>query len=121
MLYKDLTGQIIKSFYTVYNHLGYGFLEKVYEHALQTELQKEELKCYSQYPIQVYYDDVVVGEYFADLMIEDKIIVELKAAERLSQAHELQLLNYLRATKCKVGLLFNFGRKPEFKRKIYTK
>lgn len=120
MLYKDLTGKIIESFYKVYNQLGYGFLEKVYENALQSELQKQGLKCYSQYPIQVYYDDIVVGEYFADLMVEKKIIIELKAADHISRAHELQLLNYLRATKCKVGLLLNFGRKPKFKRKIYT-
>jgi GxxExxY protein len=121
MLYKKLSGNIIKSFYKVYNDLGYGFLEKVYENALSSELKNNGLKCHSQHPVKVYYDGLVVGKYFADLIVEKKIIIELKAAEHLSTADELQLLNYLRATKCKIGLLLNFGRKPEFKRKIYTK
>lgn len=120
MLYSDLTGKIIKAYYKVYNELGYGFLEKVYEKALQTELRKQELRCVSQFPIKVYYDKVLVGEYFADIIVEGNIILELKAAERISRANELQLTNYLRATKAEVGLLLNFGKKPEFKRKIYT-
>jgi GxxExxY protein len=120
MLYKELTGQVIKSFYKVYNDLGYGFLEKVYEKLLQTELQKRGLECISQFPIEVYYEETLVGEYFADLFVEQKVILELKASESLIHAHELQLINYLKATSIEVGLLLNFGQKPQFKRKIYT-
>lgn len=120
MLHKELTGQVIESFYRVYNNLGYGFLEKVYEKALQAELHKRGLKCISQYPIEVYYEETVVGEYFADLFVEEKVILELKASEKLIQAHELQLINYLKATSIEVGLLLNFGKSPQFKRKIYT-
>lgn len=95
-------------------------MEKVYENALCVELSDNELKCISQYPIKVYYNDKTVGEYFADILVEDKIILELKAAEIIHQKHEFQLINYLRATNIDVGLLLNFGEKPEFKRKIYT-
>lgn len=121
MLHQEVTGQVLKAFYKVYNKLGYGFLEKVYENALQAELQKQGVNCISQFPIKVYYDNIVVGKYYADLVVEKKIILELKASELLSKAHELQLVNYLRATNTEIGLLLNFGKKPEFKRKIYTK
>ncbi|MDZ7683643.1 MAG: GxxExxY protein [Fodinibius sp.] len=120
MLHKELTGQIIKSFYKVYNGLGYGFLEKVYENALQAELQKAGFKCVTQYPIEVYYNQQLVGEYFADLVVERKVILELKSADTLNRAHELQLINYLKATNIKIGLLLNFGKKPQFRRKIFT-
>lgn len=120
MLYKELTGQIIESFYNVYNKLGYGFLEKVYENALCSELNKQGLGIVSQFPIKVYYNEEPVGEYFADILVEDKVIIELKAVELIRIEHEFQLINYLKATKAEVGLLLNFGRKPEFKRKIYT-
>ncbi len=119
-LHKDLTATIISCFYTVYNQLGYGFLEKVYENALKIELKKHSLKVEAQRPIHVYYEQKVVGEYFADLIIEDKIIVEIKAAEALCKAHEVQLINYLKATQIEIGLLLNFGKKPEIKRKIYS-
>ncbi|HAB51615.1 MAG: GxxExxY protein [Ignavibacteria bacterium RIFOXYB2_FULL_35_12] len=119
-LYQDLTSQIISCFYKVYNKLGFGFLEKVYENALLIELTKNELKIGRQKPINVYYDNKLVGEYFADLIVEDKVIIELKAAETLIEEHELQLINYLKATNIEVGLLLNFGRKPEIKRKIFT-
>ena len=122
MKYKhsDLTDQIIKSYYTVYNELGYGFLEKVYENAMLIELQKTGLQTEAQKRILVYYKTVEVGNYFADLLIEDKIIVELKAAKKLKKEHEYQLINYLKATDIEVGLLFNFGKRPEFKRKIFS-
>jgi GxxExxY protein len=120
MLHSDLTGQIIKSFYRVYNKLGYGFLEKVYENALCLELKGQRLKYRSQYPIKVYYGSKCVGKYFADILVANKIILELKAAESICKEHEIQLLNYLRATDAEVGLLLNFGKKPQFKRKIYT-
>ncbi len=120
MLYKNLTGQIIESFYKVYNTLGYGFLEKVYENALQKELRKQGCKCSTQLPIKVFYDEMIVGKYFADLVVNDKVIIELKASEMLTKANEIQLINYLKATNIKVGLLLNFGKKPQLRRKIFT-
>lgn len=119
-LYQDLTLSVIACFYKVYNKLGFGFLERVYENALLIELTKNELKIGRQKPINVYYDNKLVGEYFADLIVEDKVIIELKAAETLIEEHELQLINYLKAINIEVGLLLNFGRKPEIKRKIFT-
>lgn len=119
-LYQDLTSSVIACFYKVYNKLGFGFLERVYENALLIELTKNELKIGRQKPINVYYDNKLVGEYFADLIVEDKVIIELKAAETLIEEHELQLINYLKAINIEVGLLLNFGRKPEIKRKIFT-
>ena len=121
LLHEELTEIIIKSFYTVYNKLGYGFLEKVYENALLLELKNQGLDCFKQVPIEVYYDDISVGNYFADILVEDKIILELKAGEgTLIEEHELQLVNYLKATDKEVGLLLFFGKKPIFKRKIFT-
>jgi len=114
-----LTEQIIKGFYTVYHTLGYGFLEKVYENALAIELRKMGLAVVQQAPITVYYAGAVVGEYYADLLVADAVIVELKAARVLAAEHEAQLLNYLKATPYEVGLLLNFGPQPEIKRKVY--
>ena len=119
-LYKDLTSKIIKCYYTVYNTLGYGFLEKVYENALKIELENKKLIVEKQKPIQVYYDGQLVGEYFADLIVNDQVIIELKAAESLCEEHEYQLINYLKATGYEIGLLFNFGKKPEIRRKIFS-
>ena len=119
LLYKDITDRILKAFYTVYNVLGYGFLEKVYENALYLELIKVGLRVIKQHPIKVYYDSRQVGEYFADLLVEDLIIIELKAAQGIIEEHEHQLLNYLKATDKEVVLLLNFGKKPEFKRKVF--
>lgn len=121
MEYKhaDVTGQILKAFYTVYNELGYGFLEKIYENAMAIELRKLGLSVAQQAPITVFYDGHIVGEYSADLLVEDKVIVELKAARAIADDHEAQLLNYLKATEYEVGLLLNFGPKPEQRRKIY--
>ena len=118
--YGELTGKIINAFYTVYNQLGYGFLESVYENALAHELRKRGHRVRQQVPITVRYDDIVVGEYFADILVDGKVIIELKRAERINDAHVAQLLNYLKATELEVGLLFNFGPKPEFRRKIFT-
>lgn len=118
--HSNLTEQIIRAFYTVYNSLGYGFLEKVYENALYIELRKLGLFIEKQKRIQVFYDNTLVGNYFADLIVNDVIIIELKAAESLCEEHEFQLINYLKATDIEVGLLLNFGKKPEFKRKIFT-
>lgn len=119
-LYKKLTAEIIKCFYKVYNTLGFGFLEKVYENALKIELEKNEMSVERQKPIRVFYDAHLVGEYFADLVVDSKIIIELKAAESIHEEHELQLINYLKATEFELGLLLNFGKKPEIRRKIFT-
>jgi GxxExxY protein len=120
LLYKDVTDKIIQAFYKVYNDLGFGFLEKVYENALFIELTRMDLFCVKQKRIKVYYQEQIVGDYFADLIVSECVIIELKAAENLCQEHELQLINYLKATHIEVGLLLNFGKKPEFRRKIFT-
>jgi GxxExxY protein len=119
LLHKDITDSILKTFYEVYNELGYGFLEKVYHNALYIELKNKGLNVVSQKQIDVFYKGLKVGEYYADLIIENKVILELKAAEYVVEEFEIQLINYLRGTDCEVGLLLNFGKKPEFKRKIF--
>ncbi len=119
-LYSDLTKIILRAFYNVYNSLGYGFLEKVYENSMMIELKKLGLSCFAQTPIEVFYASFKVGNYFADIIVEDKIILELKAAETICEDHELQLINYLKSTDKEVGLLLNFGKKPEHKRKVLT-
>lgn len=120
LLHQDITDTILKSFYEVYNSLGFGFLEKVYENALKIEIEGSGLICLQQVPIPVHYKQEIVGNYFADLLVDDKVLIELKAAENICVEHELQVLNYLKATNIEVGLLLNFGRKPEFKRKIFS-
>jgi len=115
----DLTEKIIGCFYTVYHTLGYGFLEKVYENALTLELGRHDFIIIQQHPISVWYAGKVVGEYFADLVVNDLIILEIKAVKVLSEEHEAQLLNYLKATPYEVGLLLNFGPKPEHKRRTF--
>lgn len=119
-LHSALTFKIIKCFYAVYNTLGYGFLEKVYENSLLIELQLIGLKVESQKQIDVFYADEKVGVYFADLVVEDTVMVEIKASEALREENEYQLINYLKASNVEVGLLLNFGKSPEFKRKIFT-
>lgn len=119
MTREQVATLLVKSFYAVYNELGYGFLEKNYENALALELRSYGLLVEQQQPITVYYKGEPVGEYFADLLVEKSIIVELKAAEYLVLEHEAQLLNYLRATNISLGFVLNFGRKPEIKRKIH--
>jgi len=117
--HSEITDKIIKSFYQVYNTLGYGFLEKVYENALIIELKKLGLNAIAQHPIQVYYDNAVVGDYFADILVENAVIIEIKAAKTINLEHEAQLLNYLKATQLEVGLILNFGPKAEFSRKAF--
>ena len=119
LLHKELTDIIINSFYKVYNELGYGFLEKVYENALLHELESRGLFVEKQKSIKVYYQQIIVGEYYADLAVNEKVILELKAADELAYENELQLMNYLKATDVEVGLLLNFGKKPQFKRKVF--
>ena len=120
LLHKDITEEIISAYYYVYNELGYGYLEKVYENAMLIELKSRGFKVVSQKNIKVYFKDAIVGEYFADIVVDDKIILELKSAESLATEHETQLFNYLKATQIEVGLLFNFGKRAAFKRKILT-
>ena len=110
----------MKAFFKVYNQLGYGFLEKVYENAMMIELRKMGLKCTQQTSIQVYYETEKVGSYLADIIVKDCVILELKAAENIAPEHEAQLVNYLRATDLEVGLLLNFGKKPQYSRKVLT-
>lgn len=117
--YGALTERIIKIFYKVYSKLGYGFLEKVYENAMMIELKKDGIQAFSQSPIKVLYDHVTIGEYFADILVDKKVIVEIKASKSLVDENEAQLLNYLKATSIEVGLLLNYGPKPEVKRKVF--
>jgi GxxExxY protein len=117
--YKSLTEKIIGIFYRVYNNLGYGFLEKVYEKAMMIEFKRGDILAVSQYPIKVFYEGEIVGEYFTDIIVADKVIVEIKSVRNLASENEAQLLNYLKATDKEVGLLLNFGPKPEIKRKIF--
>ena len=120
LINSEITDKIIKAFYAVYNDLGYGFLERVYENALFNELTDMGLDCERQKPIDVFYKEEKVGSYFAEFILEDSVIIELKAAEGIAEEHEFQLINYLKATEIEVGLLLNFGKKPQFKRKVFT-
>lgn len=119
-MYSELTDKIIGCAYKVYNELGAGFLEKIYENALMIELQDAELKAKQQYPIKVVYKNRLIGEHVADIVVEDKIIIELKAVNHLSKAHEVQLVNYLKATNLQVGLLINFGDEIIIKRRVLS-
>lgn len=118
--HSDITDKVIKAFYRVYNTLGYGFLEKVYENALFIELKNIGLNVSVQVPIKVFYNETLVGSYFADILVENVVIIELKASESICEEHEFQLINYLKATEIEVGLLLNFGKKPEIKRKVFS-
>lgn len=119
LIHEDLTNKIIACFYNVYNELGYGFLEKVYENALKFELERANLKVETQKKIEVYYKSEKVGHYIADLVINDSVILELKATPIL-ETHILQLFNYLKATDIEVGLVLSFGEKPVFVRKVFS-
>ena len=120
MLYEETTEEIIKGFYHTYNQLGYGFLEKVYENAISLELSSRGFSISRQVPISVYYKGENVGDFYADIIVNDKILLELKAAEDIVPAHRNQIINYLKATRIEVGLLLNFGEKPKFERFIFT-
>ena len=119
MHYEDLTEEIIKAAMTVHNILGFVCMEKVYENSLMIELELSDLKAIQQQPMKVFYKEKLVGDYIADVIVEDEIIVELKSIENLNKIHEVQLVNYLKAVNMEVGLLLNFGKeKLEFKRKV---
>lgn len=115
----DITEQIIGAFYDVYNQLGFGFLEKVYENALAIELKERGHNVRQQFGVLVRYRGQIVGEYFADLVIDEKVLVEVKSVRKLLDVHEAQLLNYLKATPYEVGLLLNFGREADVQRRVY--
>ena len=116
LVHGDLTRGIIGAFYDVYNKLGYGFVESVYQHALPIALAKRGIKSARELPLSVVYEGKTVGVFRADLIVEDKVIVETKAAEKIGPVHEMQLLNYLRATGVRVGLILNFGPRASFRR-----
>ena len=118
--HQELTKSIIGIYYNVYNELGFGFLEKVYHKALLIELKNNGYKIDSEKKVNVYYKNEIVGEYIPDIIINDSVIVELKCVEYLTDIHENQLLNYLKATDCEVGLILNFGKDQQFIRKIFT-
>ena len=119
MEYKNVTETIIGCAYRVYNKMGFGFLESVYEKCLLIELLKAGMDAEAQKPITVYYDDEIVGEFVADIIVNDTIILELKSVRRVVKAHEVQLVNYLVATEKPIGLILNFGEsKVEVKRKV---
>jgi len=118
--HSQLTGQIIEIAYMVYNNLGFGFLESVYEKSMEIELKKSGVEVVRQFPIDVYYGGDRVGEFRADLLVDRKVIVEIKAADALHEKHDAQLLNYLRATDIEIGLLINFGEEIKIKRKIFS-
>lgn len=118
--YEEVTGKIIGAAYEVYRILGHGFLERVYQRAMQVELTQQGIPCEIEPKIQVQYKDVIVGDYSSDLLVNDLVIVELKVAKEYNPSDEAQLLNELKATGIKVGLLVNFGRtKVEFRRMVF--
>jgi len=118
--HSDITSLVLKAFFDVYNELGYGFLEKVYENALVIELENLGLEVEQQIPIKVLYGKAIVGDYIADIVVNNLVILELKAIEKLNSIHEVQLVNYLKATDIEVGLLLNFGKEPQYKRKVFS-
>ena len=120
LLHEEITEKIIKSYFKVYNSLGYGFLEKVYENAMAIELRKLGLDVKCQYPISVIYEREIVGVYFADIIVNNLVVIELKSTKEISEENECQLMNYLKAIQIELGLLMNFGKLAEYKRKIFT-
>ncbi|HKJ41536.1 MAG TPA: GxxExxY protein [Sunxiuqinia sp.] len=118
--YSGITEQIINAYYQVSNQLGYGLFEKVYERAMMIELPKRGLICERQKNIKVFYEGVEIGDYFADIVVDDCVILELKAVERIAPEHEVQLVNYLKSTEIEIGLLLNCGPKPEFRRNVFS-
>ena len=113
---SGLTEKLINVYYSLYNELGYGFLESVYQKPFALMLKEQGIGFREQAPIRVTFHGIEMGEFLADLLVDNRVLVELKAVRTLEQAHERQLLNYLRATEVEVGLLFNFGPRPQFRR-----
>lgn len=119
MKHRELTAKIIDCAYKVHRELGFGFLESVYQNALVIELTKADLKVEQEKKVPVSYDGQVIGDFTADVVVEDKVILELKSVKDIHPAHEAQLINYLKATGIEVGLLINFGETVEIKRKVF--
>ena len=120
ILYKDLSYKIVGLAMEVHSKLGYGFLEKVYENAMMVLLRREGIHAKQQAPITVYFDGEVVGDYYADILVEDKIILELKAIEKITDVHRAQTLNYLKATGLHLAILLNFGKeKLKYERLVH--
>ena len=119
-LHSELTKRILKCFFKVYNTLGHGFLEKVYENALMIELLNSGIFCEQQKMLKVKYKGEEIDTYSADILVEHKVILELKAVEGICPEHEAQLVNYLRATDLEFGLLLNFGKPPQHRRRVLT-
>ena len=119
MEYEELTHKIIGAAYKVFNTLGFGFLESIYKNAMVIELAKNNLKVEAEKPLKVYYDNQIVGDFYIDLYVEDSVVVELKSVKNLVKEHEVQLVNYLKATGLQVGLLINFGRSVQVKRRVF--
>jgi GxxExxY protein len=119
LIHSALTNQIIGVFYDVYNELGHGFLESTYAEAMMIALQQVGLTAVREVPVPVWFRGKKVGQYFADILIDDAVLLELKAARTIEAAHEAQLLHYLRATEIEVGLLLNFGVRPQFRRLLF--
>ena len=120
MKHKELTAKIIECAYKVHNTLGFGFIEAVYQNAMLIEVLKAGLQAEKEKKIQVYYDTQLVGDYMADIIVEGKVILELKSVKELHPAHSAQIINYLKATGIEVGLLINFGESVEIKRKVFS-
>ncbi|MBI9087278.1 MAG: GxxExxY protein [Desulfobacterales bacterium] len=120
MKHSDLTEKIINCAYKVHNTLGFGFLEKVYQNALIIELTHAGLSAKAETPVKVFYDSQIVGDYIADIVVGENVVLELKSVKLLNPAHEAQLTNYLKATGMEVGLLINFGESVQVKRRVYT-
>lgn len=119
-LLSEKTGEFLNAFYDVYNELGYGFLERVYKNSLYKELKKRGFNCSTERSIPVYYQGELVGDFFADIIVDNDVILELKAVKHLLPEHEAQLMNYLRATDVEVGWLLNFGQEPQKRRIVFT-
>lgn len=120
LLHKELTEKILNAFYEVYHELGYGFLEKVYQNALFFELKDRGFEVIPQRRCPVYYKGKEVGEYFCDMIVNNLVILELKACEFILEEHEVQLQNYLKASSIELGFVLNFGKQPEFSRKVFS-
>lgn len=114
-LQSDLSAQILKAYYIVYSRLGFGFPENVYENAMIIELVKQGLFCTLQRPLNVFYDEVNVGKCYAEIVVNEQIILEVKCRDSINTEDEEQLLNYLRATEIEIGMLLNFGREPQYR------
>ena len=119
-LHSEITSKILKAFFKVYNTLGYGYLEKVYENSMLIELRSMGLQCENQVHVKVFYEQHIVGNYKADLFVEKAVAVELKAASCLNPDNDAQLVNYLKGTEVEVGMLLNFGPVPDYRRKVFT-